>query len=79
MEGHGTRMMPTVFGGMVNMMTGILVRPLTKEAQFHLLLWIMMEDVFQKFPIKNGNYGMVLILMMLATMSKSDVASNQKV
>ena len=54
MEGHGIRMMPEVFGGMLNLIIGNLVIPLTKEAHVHLLIWIMMEDVFQKFPIKNG-------------------------
>ena len=58
MDGHGTRMMAEVFGGMLKMMFGDLVRPLTKEGIIHLLNWIMMEDVFQIFQIKNGKFTM---------------------
>ena len=80
MEGHGIRMMAEVFGWMVKKIIGYLVRQLTKEVQVDMLIWIMMEDVFQKYLIKNGHYGMALIGMMLdIKMSKSDVAINQKV
>ena len=81
MEDHGIRMMAEVFGGKIIMiMFGLLVRPLGKGVpMIYMLIWIMMEYVFQKYPIKNGNYGMVLIGMMLEAMSKSDVAINQKV
>ena len=80
MEGHGIRMMPLpkVFGGMIKIMIGCLVVPLGKEVQKDLLILITMKDVFQKYQIKNGNY-MILIGMMLKTKSKSDVAINQKV
>ena len=78
MEGHGIRMMAEVFGWMVKKIIGYLVRPLTKEVQVDMLIWIMMEDVFQKYLIKIGSYLMVLG-MMLETKSKSDVAINRKV
>ena len=79
MEGHGIRIMAEVFGGMMEVIIGCLVKPLIKEANSDMLNWIMMEDAFQKYQIKNGNYGMVLIGMMLEIKSKSDVAINQKV
>ena len=88
MAGHGIRMMTIVFGGMIKMIIGCLVRPLVKEVPMDMLICIMMEDAFQKYQTKNGNYGMVLIILigsmvliglMLETKSKSDVAINQKV
>ena len=81
MEGHGIRMMAEVFGGMMNMIIGNLVKPLIKEAQNHMLNWIMMEDVFQKYQIKNGKYFVLhqILGLMLEIKSKSDVAINQKV
>ena len=77
MEGHGIKMMAIVFGGMMKVIIGCLV--MKKELLMVGLIWVMMEDVFQKYLIKNGNYGMVLIGIMLETKSKSDVAINQKV
>ena len=59
------------------MIIGILVEPLKKEVPMDMLIWLIMEDVFQKYLIKNGNYPMVLIGMMLNTKSKLDVALNQ--
>ena len=49
MEGHGIRMMAEVFGGMIKKIIGCLVVPLGKEVQMDMLIWIMMEDVFQKY------------------------------
>ena len=66
MEGHGIRMMAEVFGGMINLIIGNLVLLLKKEAQMDMLFWIMMENVFQKYLIKNGKlYLMGLALVML--------------
>ena len=79
MEGHGIRMMAEVFGGISKMMLGDLVRPLKKEVQMDMLIWIMMEDVFQKYLIKIGKYFMKILGFLQETMSKSDVAINQKV
>ena len=82
MEGHGIRMMAEVFGGMMNMIIGCLVLPLQKGVQMDMLIWIMMEDVFQKYLIQNGKYIFLNLLLpglMLETKSKSDVALNQKV
>ena len=79
MEGHGIRMMGKVFGGMINIVIGVLVILLVKEAQPMQLIWKMMEDVFQKYLIKNGIGAMALIGMKLEIKLKSDVAINQKV
>ena len=61
MEGHGIKMMVEVFGWLMMIINGYLVGPLIKEVQLDMLIWIMMENV------KNGNYRMVLIGMMLET------------
>ena len=81
MEDNGIRMMAIVFGGMVKMMIGCLVLPLAKEVQVDLLICIMMEDVFQKYLIKIGKYFVFqkILGFLQETMSKSDVAINQKV
>ena len=71
---HCTRMMEKVFGGM--MVLGILV---LQKHQISMLTWIMMENVFQTFFIKNGNCQIVHISMELKTRSQSNVALNQKV
>ena len=78
MEGHGIRMMAEVFGGMIKMIIGHLVRLLIKEVFMDLLIWRMMEDVSQKYLIKNGKSHLASLLMLEAK-SKSDVAINQKV
>ena len=81
MEGHGIRMMTEVFGGMMKVIDGCLVLQLQKEVQKDMPDCIMMKDVFQKYLTKNGKLLLMdLIGMMLdITMSKSDVAINQKV
>ena len=86
MEGHGIRIMAKVFGGMMNMIGGDLAWPLEKEVQKDMLIWNIMEDVFQKFPIKNGNLDhqlndvhTTLFRMMLEITLKFVLAINQKV
>ena len=84
MEGHGIRIMAKVFGGMMNMISGDLVWPLKKEVQKDMLIWNIMEDVFQKFPIKNGNYmdlhpTLTTLLGMMLEKTLEFVAINQKV
>ena len=46
MAGHGIRMMTIVFGGMIKMIIGCLVRPLVKEVPMDMLICIMMEDKY---------------------------------
>ena len=80
MEGHGIRMMTEVFGGMINLIIGNLVRPTKKEVTMDMPNWIIEEDVFQKL-IKIGKSFILhqILGLMLETKSKSDVAINQKV
>ena len=77
MEMNGTRIKAKVFGGM-ELMIGGLVWPLKKEEEEDMHIWEMMEVVFQRFPIQNGNCIMDLGMLIEAKKSKSNVEVKYK-